>query len=266
LAALGRHWTALAWAVAQAHAAVEIIGRSHPDLAARIAAGEDAVAVVEASAPRADITVSSQGIAGTIWRLDPAGGSPYVVVVSGETWLLPPAALRWEQPMAHTGMAGAVTAAAVVGAGAERLDGACADRALATLRLGGAAIAAGLSLEAAARSLEYASKRVQFGAPLTALPTVRQGLFEQAGEARCLLLATLAADPSDAVAAAAVLEAACEGAIAVTAAAVQSHGGYGYLAEYGIERMVRDAVSLRAATDAAHGARRAAAALASWPA
>ena len=33
----------------------------------------------------------------------------------------------------------------------------------------------------------------------------------------------------------------------MTAAALQSHGGYGYLTEYPVERMLRDAVSLRAA-------------------
>jgi alkylation response protein AidB-like acyl-CoA dehydrogenase len=45
---------------------------------------------------------------------------------------------------------------------------------------------------------------------------------------------------------------------------VQIHGGYGYLAEYGVERLVRDAISLRAATDAGGGSRAAAALLAGY--
>jgi hypothetical protein len=47
----------------------------------------------------------------------------------------------------------------------------------------------------------------------------------------------------------AVLREACDRAIEVAAAALQSFGGYGYLAEYPAERYLRDAVSLRAAAD-----------------
>jgi alkylation response protein AidB-like acyl-CoA dehydrogenase len=36
-------------------------------------------------------------------------------------------------------------------------------------------------------------------------------------------------------------------AVGVTLDAVQLHGGYGYLREYGVEGLARDAVSLRAA-------------------
>jgi alkylation response protein AidB-like acyl-CoA dehydrogenase len=44
---------------------------------------------------------------------------------------------------------------------------------------------------------------------------------------------------------------ACEDAIDVVSSALLAHGGYGYLAEYRIESLLRDLVSLRAAVDTA---------------
>ncbi|WP_147965832.1 acyl-CoA dehydrogenase family protein [Streptomyces malaysiensis] len=56
--------------------------------------------------------------------------------------------------------------------------------------------------------------------------------------------------PPDATSSAA-LTCACDAAVDVAAAAPQVHGGYGHLKEYPAEHHVRDAVSLRAAVDAA---------------
>ncbi|MET0885541.1 MAG: acyl-CoA dehydrogenase family protein, partial [Mycetocola sp.] len=47
-----------------------------------------------------------------------------------------------------------------------------------------------------------------------------------------------------------VLMHACDAAIDVASAALQVHGGYGYLKEYSPERLLRDAVSLRGASAA----------------
>jgi alkylation response protein AidB-like acyl-CoA dehydrogenase len=47
---------------------------------------------------------------------------------------------------------------------------------------------------------------------------------------------------------------------------VQSHGGYGYMTEYRVEGLLRDAVSLRAAARATESARAAARALVGAPA
>jgi alkylation response protein AidB-like acyl-CoA dehydrogenase len=142
------------------------------------------------------------------------------------------------------------------------IDGADLASARVRLRLGAAAVAAGIAGAAADAAAEYAAGRVQFGAPLTALPTVRHSLLAQASAVTTMLAAVVAA-PDDPGAAAAVQRAACDGAIDVCAAALQSHGGYGYLVEYGAERRLRDAVSLRAATDVQGAAAAAAGALAS---
>ena len=164
-------------------------------------------------------------------------------------------------------MAGALSISAAVDAAADDvvvLTNVPVDEVRARLRLSGAAIAAGIALEAAKRGATYARARIQFGAPLTALPTVRAALFEQAHKATDALTLALCTAPTPWRAAAA-LAGNCERAISVAASAVQTHGGYGYLVEYEVERLLRDAVSLRAATAAAHEAQFCAARLASRP-
>ncbi|GAA0688400.1 hypothetical protein GCM10009548_69910 [Streptomyces malaysiensis subsp. malaysiensis] len=118
------------------------------------------------------------------------------------------------------------------------------------MRLGAAAVAAGIASGAVAEAVTYAAGRHQFGGPITALPTVRAWLFDQTARAAALS-AVLAADTRDTFAAAAALTCACDAAVDVAAAAPQVHGGYGHLKEYPAEHHVRDAVSLRAAVDAA---------------
>nr|WP_237508792.1 acyl-CoA dehydrogenase family protein [Streptomyces sp. SID8382] len=119
------------------------------------------------------------------------------------------------------------------------------------VRLGAAAVAAGIASGAVAEAATYAAGRHQFGGPITALPTVRASLFDQTARAAAALSAVLAADTRDTFAAAAALTCACDAAVDVAAAAPQVHGGYGHLKEYPAEHHVRDAVSLRAAVDAA---------------
>lgn len=269
LAAVGSHWAALGWASAQAHAAAELLG-GHPDwadLLTGLNTGEVSVCVVDAASAHVDVVLEDGRVCGSLDRVDPAGKDPHVLVlVDDETsWVLGPDVLRVRAAVRRTGLEGAMTVAVDVEGTLD--EGSCVLRSRdcvgvrARLHLGAAAVATGLALRAAGLSRSYSQSRWQFGAPLTALPTVRGSLFEQAALVSTSVASLLADDPS-APYAAATLEGCCERAVSVAATAVQSHGGYGYLAEYGVERLLRDAVSLRAAVDAAGAARRAAGALA----
>ena len=113
-------------------------------------------------------------------------------------------------------------------------------------------------MEAASQAEDYARTRVQFGAPLVRIPMVRASLAAQAGAAATSIAEVLQADGESGTRAAAALRGNCERAISVCAAALQSHGGYGYLREFGVEGLLRDAVSLRAAAGVLAATRRAA--------
>jgi alkylation response protein AidB-like acyl-CoA dehydrogenase len=271
LASVGRNWAALAWASAQAHAAIEVLGGNPAwnELARGLSDGSAVACVVDWDSARVSLTSAGGRISGTLSRLDPAGTAPHVVVLTGDAtaWVLPPDSLAFGPVLRRAGMAGARTTAADVAAEAPAVaTGVPVAEVRARLQLAGAAIAAGLAAEAAERSLGYARSRVQFDAPLTALATVRQALLRQTADAAAALTVLRSDDLPAPFHAAAILADNCERAISATAAAVQVHGGYGYLAEYGVERLVRDAVSLRAATDADGGARAAATLLAGHPA
>ncbi|MFJ3804711.1 acyl-CoA dehydrogenase family protein [Streptomyces sp. NPDC090088] len=263
LAQLGRSWPALAWAMAQTHAAASLLSvdTSHASVLAEVVSGNASACVVDTAAEHVTISKADEHrLVGSVARIDPCGENVHVLLVEQQRyWLLAPAALQISPPLARTGFAGARTASVAINGtiGADAWPIACDESStvLAQLRTSGAAVAAGLAHEAAHQSTSYAQQRVQFGAPLVALPTVRQSLLRQLGAAASSLAATLAADSSDSRLAAAILDENCERAIEVAAAAVQSLGGYGYLAEYGVERLLRDAISLRAATAAAAGAR-----------
>lgn len=261
LLALGAEQPACAWAVAQAHAAAEVLAGvpELSELLAGVVAGEQPVCVVELDDPGVALDPSAD-LGGRIGRLDPAGEAPAVVVLDGRAsaWVLAPGALTLTPPLRRTGLSGALTVSAEVDAGSARatqvtdLD---VDAIRATLQLGAAAIAAGLASAAAEAAQAYSRERVQFGGPLTALPTVRAALAEQAAGAESALAAVFQTPASPSLAAV-VLRDNCERAIDIAASALQSLGGYGYLREYGIERKVRDAVSLRAATGAVQAMRR----------
>ncbi|MGW5381321.1 acyl-CoA dehydrogenase family protein [Nocardia sp. NPDC003963] len=250
---LGRAWPALGWAAAQAHTAVDVLGADErfAELVAGLHAGTAAVAVVDASAAQVRLTREDGALRGTVARVDAAAERPYLLLLgdAGHAVLLPPAVLTPE-PLRRTGFGGALTRALEVDARlGEYHDLAGVDTAAARrrLRLGAAAVAAGIAGAAADAAAEYAAGREQFGAALTALPTVRQALLDQAARAAVGTAAAFGAE--DEVAVLAALREACAGAIDAAASALQAHGGYGYLTEYGAERRLRDAISLRAATD-----------------
>lgn len=228
-ARLGRRWAALGWAAVQAHAAAELLA-GYSELQNRVHSGDIAVAVT-----RGD-------------RVDAAGETPHVIVLGADgAWLYEPESLGY-RPVRRTGLDGALTRSIEPVGDGIALDADVA-AAMVRLRLGAAAVAAGIADAAAEAALDYSATRKQFGAPLTALPTVRDSLFGSSGVAAVLLRQVHQNAGATPWQAAAVLDAACEAAIDVAARAVQSHGGYGYLTEYPVERLLRDAVSLRAACD-----------------
>ncbi|AKS32127.1 acyl-CoA dehydrogenase family protein [Mycolicibacterium goodii] len=249
---LGRAWPALGWAAVQAHTAVDVLagdGR-FADLVEAVHAGAAAVAVADAQSLHVRVQRDGAAITGTVDRVDAAAPEPHLLVLFGDgtAALVEPAALT-PHPLRRTGFGGAMTRCVDVDAPAAHvLTGVDVDAARVRLRLGAAAIAAGIAGAAADAAVAYASDRRQFGDTLTAIPTVRKSLMEQTSRAALIMSAVVGA-AEDPIQAAAVALHALDGAIDVAAAALQSHGGYGYLVEYDAERRLRDAVSLRAATD-----------------
>ncbi|WP_106815078.1 acyl-CoA dehydrogenase [Microbacterium timonense] len=254
--ALGAHRPALAWASAQAHAAVEALGAADAvnhvaALIDGIVSGQTPVCVVERSAPQTRLEITDGHATGSVDRIDPAGTSPALVILDGDetAWLVQPPSVGSLVPLRRTGLAGASTSTATVGGPADRLSGVPVPAIRARLHRAGAAIAAGIAVDAAERAIAYSTERVQFGAPLRALPTVQQSLATQSALARECVTAVFDGDSLSPAGAAWSLRENVERAISVAASSVQSHGGYGYIREYGVERLLRDAVSLRAATD-----------------
>lgn len=109
-------------------------------------------------------------------------------------------------------------------------------------RLGIAALAVGLAQAALEHSLAYAAERIQFGTPIREFEGMQFKLADMAGrvEAARALLYHAAAEQSTKLASMAKLFAS-EAAMYVTTEAVQVFGGYGYMKEYPVERLFRDA-------------------------
>ena len=256
LAALGGAQPALAWALAQAEAAAEILALDdsmETELEA-VVSGQQPAVILSRTDPQVHLVEHDGQLSGGIGRLDVCGDEPLVVVLDeGAAWVIQPGALRFGDAERTTGMAGAATVSAVITDGAghiTRVVSTGVNAIRARMQMGGAAIAAGLALAAAEAATSYSAERVQFGAPISALPTVRQSLARQNAAAVSALADALHDAVPGPARAAALLRENCERALSVTSDALLSHGGYGYLHEYGVERLVRDAVSLRAATGA----------------
>ena len=119
-------------------------------------------------------------------------------------------------------------------------------------RIGIAAQALGLAEGALERTIEYVKERKQFGRAIGAFQNTQFQLADMATKVECAKLlvykAALKKDQYQAdgktsysVEAAQAKLCAAEVAMEVTTKAVQLHGGYGYIREYDIERMMRDA-------------------------
>lgn len=269
LARLAGTWPALAWGCVQAHAAALVLGAGGPAWAGALREVHDGapVAVCRTSADAGgDVVVAEGRLTGSLDRIDPVGRSPHVVLLleDGSAVVLEPDDAGLGPAVRRTGLDGALTVGCrfdVEIGSATIVRGSDVRRAGTFLDVGAAAIAAGIAEAAAQAALAHSGSRVQFGAPLTALAAVRSSLQAQAASARSLLTAALAADLDRPDAAADALAPSCDLAVDVAAAALQSHGGYGYMAEYPVEGMLRDAVSLRAAARASEVTRATATAL-----
>jgi alkylation response protein AidB-like acyl-CoA dehydrogenase len=116
-------------------------------------------------------------------------------------------------------------------------------------RVGIASQAVGLAQAALDEAREYAGEREQFDRQLDEIQTIRHKLAEMHARVKAGRLLTRDAarrlevgDPQDAAQAASVAKyVASENAMDVTNEALQIHGGYGYVSEYDVERLYRDA-------------------------
>jgi alkylation response protein AidB-like acyl-CoA dehydrogenase len=115
-------------------------------------------------------------------------------------------------------------------------------------RLGAAAQAVGIAQGATDYAVSYAKERIQFGKPIFSFQAIQHKLAEMetrtAAARELLYKASVKVDANDAdkgkySAMAKVF--AGDTAMAVTVEAVQVLGGYGYVTEYPVERMMRDA-------------------------
>ncbi|MQA83569.1 MAG: hypothetical protein GEV03_02775 [Streptosporangiales bacterium] len=270
---------ALALTVAHAHAVVAVLadhaeGRS---AAAEVAAGARPALV---DLVRAPVTATAQDdgpvLDGAVPRVDAGDARLHLLLeppgVPGGVALADPTVPGFVAgPVARRcGLAGATTRAIEFdGCHLARLapfpaTAAAASRGRIVLLLGAAAAAAGIAEAAATAAGGYLAERHQFGGPLAERPVLRRRLVALRGHVQAALdsvwargtrtagLAALPADEADTLAGecAAVAGRCTSTAVAVGADAVQLHGGYGYLEEYAVERLMRDAVSLRAAAAA----------------
>lgn len=251
---------ACAWAVAQAHAGSGVLsaGEQFAHLAKDIVDGTVAVCLVDQGSESVNLRVESGRLVGTLDRLDtvadPLQQAPYVIVLAGaaEALVIQPEALTNLQLVERTGFNALYSFRSAVDtpfdAASQVIGSVDNARTRTQLARQSAVIAAGIAHAAAGQSAEYAKNRVQFGASLMEIPMVRATSAAQQADAGTSLDAALASGPDTFVRAVSALDGNCERALSVTASALQSHGGYGFLKDFDIERLVRDALSLRAAS------------------
>jgi alkylation response protein AidB-like acyl-CoA dehydrogenase len=135
-------------------------------------------------------------------------------------------------------------------AAAARISDAARAASAAVQRLGAAAIAVGIARAALDHARGYADVREQFGRRLRGFQGIRARLADmdtRVDAARALLNAA-AADGAAAAAAKARLFAS-ETAMWVSTQAVQIFGGYGYMRDYPVEKLMRDAKATEILTD-----------------
>ena len=114
-------------------------------------------------------------------------------------------------------------------------------------RIGIASQALGIAEGALERTVQYVKERKQFGKPIGAFQNTQFQLADMATKVKAAQLLVYRAakaketQKSYGVEAAMAKLYAAEVAMEVTTKAVQLHGGYGYIREYDVERMMRDA-------------------------
>ncbi|MGV0794055.1 acyl-CoA dehydrogenase family protein [Mycolicibacterium sp. XJ1819] len=240
-------WPAMGLGMAQLHACMPLINAasSHASTLSSAIERGDAVGVV-------DLSVVGAGDGSTrIERFDALGGNAHLLVLRGsEFCVVSTSELARREPVRCTGLDGMVACAADLAERVSWRPAVADDEVRASLYSGMIAVTAGLVHRAAASALTYAQSRVQFGGPLTALPTMRDELVRLRAAADLLEAQIHAGEPTVARAAGILLDA-LDTAVDIAARALQCFGGYGYLEEYPAAGLLRDAVSLRAVADAA---------------
>jgi cyclohex-1-ene-1-carbonyl-CoA dehydrogenase len=116
-------------------------------------------------------------------------------------------------------------------------------------RLFCAAQAVGIAQGALDEAVKYARERIQFGKPIAALSPIQFMIADMAAAVESSRLLTMKAahlfdekDSEQAATCAALAKfTASDSAMKVTSDAVQILGGYGYMKDYPVERMMRDA-------------------------
>ena len=114
-------------------------------------------------------------------------------------------------------------------------------------RIGIAAQALGLAEGALETTIKYVKERKQFGKAISGFQNTQFQLADMATKAKAAHLlvyrAAVAKNTQDRYSAEAAMAKlyAAEAAMDITTKAVQLHGGYGYIREYDVERMMRDA-------------------------
>jgi alkylation response protein AidB-like acyl-CoA dehydrogenase len=254
--AIGRvsmSWPAVGWGMAQLHAAAPALaqGPTGAEMAAAAVQHGNAVGVVDLFAPTVD---SGAALLVRVNTLTP--DADLLVLGDDHFAVLAAAEISDQRPLPVTGLDGIITRSARIASELAWQSEPDVEGVRAALYTGATAVAAGIARGATAHARNYARTRVQFGAPLTALPTMQDELLRL--EAAAQLLATQSTLLTSAVDAAATMARAVETALDVAGRALQCLGGYGYLEEYPIAGLFRDAVSLCGATAASDVERRAA--------
>jgi butyryl-CoA dehydrogenase len=114
-------------------------------------------------------------------------------------------------------------------------------------RIGIATQALGIAQAALEKSVEYSKERKQFGKPIASFGAIRSKIAQMATNidaARFLILnAATLKDEKKSFTKEASMAKLFAAQVAVDAAreCVQIHGGYGYMQDYGVERLMRDA-------------------------
>jgi alkylation response protein AidB-like acyl-CoA dehydrogenase len=235
-------------AVAEASAAVATLA-GHAQACAAAGATDAAPALADAE----DLALAGDAVTGAAGHVVGAPGAGVLVVLAGEPVALAvePDAAEIGAPHARTGLRGCpVAPVRLDGAPATRLGGAdavAAARALRRLALGAAAV--GVSRRALREACEYTASRRQFGRPVAefgAVARMLEAMTEAVAAAEALVHAAAARPDPPVADCARAARVATTTAVRVADDGVQLHGGYGYVDDYPAERLLRDAVTLRA--------------------
>ncbi|MGI5132421.1 acyl-CoA dehydrogenase family protein [Pseudonocardia sp. CA-107938] len=241
-------------ACAHAHAAaLAVPGDAHDDLRALLHSGAIEVVVLDSSARHVRVDRAGGQWTGQIDRFDAFDPDrAHVVVLGDESVLIEPAGISVGRTQRTTGLTSLRTVTLTLDCTSTSVRPLPSDAAAvrSILLRGLAVVAAGIAGAAVDAASGYAAQRHQFGGPLAALPVVRASLDDHVQRTAALTHAVFAGAP-DSLGAIAVVRLSCDLALEVADAALQVHGGYGYLREYRAERSLRDALSLRASVDIA---------------